>query len=58
MNHKAHCELGVYANVGAAVVVKPDGYVWLIPASDVGERVGGFFGVILGGAVDGADDEK
>ena len=37
---KAHRELGIDVNVGALVVVRPDGYVGLVTRLDNGERAG------------------
>lgn len=52
VNQKAHCELGVDADVGALVVVRPDGYVGLVTVLDGVRRVKGYFGGFLGGGVE------
>ncbi|CAF9942513.1 hypothetical protein IMSHALPRED_003856 [Imshaugia aleurites] len=49
----AHGELGVEPDVGALVVVRPDGYVGLVTGLDGMERVGGYFGRFLRGAING-----
>lgn len=56
-HHKAHCELGVDANVGAVVVVRPDGYVGLVTRLSGVERVGRYFGGILDAGVNGVQQE-
>lgn len=53
VQQKVHSELGVDLDVGALVVVRPDGYVGLVTGLDGGERVGGYFGRNLG---NGAED--
>lgn len=53
VQQKAHGELGIDLDVGALVVVRPDGYVGLVTGLDGGERVGRYFGRNLG---DGAED--
>lgn len=57
VHHKAHCELGVDANVGAVVVVRPDGYVGLVTGLSGVERVGRYFGGILDAGVNGVQQE-
>ena len=47
VNHKAHSELGVDADVGALAVVRPDGYVGLVTGLDSAERMGEYFGKFL-----------
>ena len=47
INHKAHSELGVDADVGAVAVVRPDGYVGLVMGLDGAERIGEYFGKFL-----------
>ena len=47
VDHKAHSELGVDADVGALVVVRPDGYVGLVTGLDGAERMGKYFGKFL-----------
>ena len=46
---KAHAELGVDVDVGALVVVRPDGYVGLVTRLDGVERVGGYLEKVLVG---------
>lgn len=53
VQQEVHSELGVDVDVGALVVVRPDGYVGLITGLEGGERVGRYFGRNLG---DGAED--
>ena len=48
VGHKAYSELGVDADVGALVVVRPDGYVGLVTGLDGAERIGKYFGKFLG----------
>lgn len=43
VDHKAHSELGVDADSGALVVVRPDGYVGLVTGLGGGERIGEYF---------------
>lgn len=43
VGRKAHSDLGVDVDVGALVVVRPDGYVGLVTGLDGGERVGRYF---------------
>ena len=57
VDHRAHCELGVDANVGAVAVVRPDGYVGLVTGLDGVERVGRYFEAILDPGVNGRQDE-
>ena len=47
VNHKAHSELGVDADVGALAVVRPDGYVGLVTGLDGAERIGKYFGEFM-----------
>ena len=52
VGQRAHAELGVDVSVGAVAVVRPDGYVGLVTGLDGVDRVGGYFGGFLNGAVD------
>ena len=47
VDHKAHSELGVDADVGALAVVRPDGYVGLVTGLDGAERIGRYFGKFM-----------
>ena len=38
-----HWKLGVHVNVGALVVVRPDGYVGLVTGLEHGGRLGAYF---------------
>ena len=43
VDHQAHSELGVDADLGALAVVRPDGYVGLVTGLDSGKRIGEYF---------------
>ena len=47
INSTSHGELGVHVNVGALVVVRPDGYVGLVTGLENGGRLGAYFERIL-----------
>ncbi len=48
VDKSAHSELGIDADLGAVVVVRPDGYVGLVTGLDGGERVGKYFESFFG----------
>ncbi|KAM0804286.1 FAD binding domain-containing protein [Usnea florida] len=52
-DHQAHSQLGIDVNIGAMVVVRPDGYVGLVTRLDGVERVRDYFGRVLIGGVRG-----
>lgn len=53
VDHQAHSDLGIDVNIGAMVVVRPDGYVGLVTRLDGVEKVRDYFERVLVGGVVG-----